>query len=95
MNLREKLLKSTDDAKKAIKVPFQVRKDRKKLESWVIDREEEVANLELKIEEKKAKDDLDIDGILDAMDDLELANRRLSQGQKLLAELFDEDVSTE
>ncbi len=94
MTLREKFLKSTDDAKKALKVPFQVRKDKKKLESWIIDREEEVATLELKIQDNKSNDNLEINKILDSIDELVLAKRRLEQGQKLLKELFVDNVTT-
>ena len=92
MNLREKLLKSTDDVKKALKVPFQVRKDKKSLESWIIDREEEVAELELKIEDLKANSNFNVNKILETMDDLKLAERRLKQGQNLIKTMFEENV---
>jgi hypothetical protein len=88
MTLREKMLKATDDFKKSIKAGFQVRKDQKSLESWVIDREAEVAELELKISDFKAATTLDVDQILDKTDELELAKRRLKQGEALLKELF-------
>ena len=93
MNLREKLLKTTDDVKKSLKVPFQVRKDKKQLESWLIDKEEEEANLQLKIQEAKASDNLNIDNILDMIDDLELVTRRIKQGNALMKELFETEVS--
>jgi len=93
--LRSKLLKISDDAKKTLKVPFQVRKDRKALESWIIDVEEKIADLELKIEEAKGASNFNVDKILDAIDDLELANRRLVQGNALLKELFTEEDTKE
>lgn len=93
MNLREKLLKSSQDALDAIKVPFQVRKDKKSLESWIITKEEEIATLELKLQEKKSSKSFDADGILDMQDDLALVKRRLKQGQQLLKEMFEENVS--
>ena len=92
MNLREKLLKSTDDVKKAIKVPFQVRKDKKTLESWIIDVESKIADLELDVEDAKSKDTLNVDYILDCMDNLELERRRLKQGNELMNELFNKQV---
>jgi len=95
MNLREKLLKSSNDVKKAIKVPFQVRKDKKALESWLIDKESDIADLELKIQEQKSSDEFNPDKILDMQDDLEIAKRRFEQGQKLLDELFETDVKDE
>ena len=88
--LRERLLKATDDVKEAIKVPFQVRKDKKSLEAWIIDLEEEIATLELKIEEKKAESRFDPDAILDAEDSLEWKKRRLKQGEALMKEMFEE-----
>ena len=92
MNLREKLLKSSSDVKKAIKVPFQVRKDKKALESWIIDKESEIADHELAIEEIKSSDNFDPDKILDLSDELELKKRRLEQGQQLLKEMFEQEI---
>ncbi len=92
MNLREKLLKTTDDVKKAMKVPFQVRKDKKSLESWIINKEEEVATLEMKINDAKGADVFAPDRILDYKDDLALVERRLKEGKKLLKEMFETSV---
>ncbi len=39
MSLREKSLRTSDDVKKDMKIPFQVRKDQKVLESWIINKE--------------------------------------------------------
>ena len=94
MNLREHLLKSSSDVKKAIKVPFQVRKDKKQLESWLIDKESDIADLELKIQDIKSSDNFNPDKILDIEDDLVIARRRLQQGQDLLKEMFESDVTS-
>lgn len=89
-NKRTALLKMTDDVKKALQVPFKVRKDRKNMESWIIDVESNIANLEVDIEELKGNEDLQVDRILDKVDDLALAKRKLTQGEALLQELFEE-----
>ena len=94
MNLREKLLKSSQDTLDAIKVPFQVRKDKKSLESWIISKEEEIADLELKIQNKKASKSFNPDEILDAQDELALVKRRLEQGQNLIKEMFENETTS-
>lgn len=92
-NLRTKLLKTTDDLKKALQVPFKVRKERKQLESWNIDKEQKIAELEDEIQELKAGDDLNIDSLLSKRDDLQLTERKLVQGEELLEELFNKTAS--
>jgi hypothetical protein len=94
-NLRTKLLKATDDAKKVIATPFTVKKEKKQLESWILDREQKDAELQEEINELKSADKMDVDAILDKIDELELNNRRLKQGEGLLNELFIEDVKEE
>ena len=86
---RSKLLKLGDDAKKILKLPFKLRKEQKALESWILDYEEKVATLEADINDLKAEEKLDTDKILDKVDDLDLAKRRLKQGEALMKELFD------
>lgn len=83
------LIKMGKEAIDTIQAPFKVRKDKKSLESWIIDREQQIAELESKIQEiKSSKDNFSIERILDAMDDMQLEQRRLAQGQELLEELF-------
>ena len=89
-NLRERLLKMSDGAKKAIQVPFKVRKDKAALQSWIIDLEEKVAVLQEEINVAKGADSFNPDKILDKVDELELAERRLRQGNELMHELFTE-----
>jgi len=86
---RAELLKMGEDAIKAVKLPFKIRKEKKNLESWVLDYEEKVATLESEINDCKADENLNVDRILDKVDDLELAQRRLRQGEELMKELFD------
>ena len=86
---RAELLKMGEDAIKAVKLPFKIRKEKKSLESWVLDYEEKVATLESEINDCKADENLNVDRILDKVDDLELAQRRLRQGEELMKELFD------
>ena len=86
---RSDLLKLGDDALKAIKLPFQLRKEKKSIESWILDYEEKVATLDAEIVEIKAEEKLNVDSILDKIDDKDLAERRLKQGEDLMRELFD------
>lgn len=83
------LIKAGKELKESIQAPFKVRKDKKSLESWIIDRESKIAELEDKIQELKGASNLDVDKILEAIDDLALENRRLKQGEELLVELFE------
>lgn len=86
---RRELLKLAEDGIKEVKLPFKLRKEKKNLESWVLDHEERIATLEAEIEDLKCKEDLSVDRILDKEDAKELAERRLKQGQELMKELFD------
>ena len=91
-SLRKQLLEASKDVRKKLKVPFQVRKDKKALESWLIDVESNVEDLKFKIQEAKGAEDFDPDKILEHIDNLELEERRLKQGQSLLDELFGDDA---
>jgi len=86
---RSDLLKMGEDALKTFKLPFQIRKEKKNLESWIINYEEIVATLDDEINEMKGEEKLNVDSILDKIDDKELAERRLKQGEDLMKELFD------
>ena len=85
---RAELLKLSEEGLKLLKRPFQLRKEKKSLEGWVIDCEEQVAVLESEINDLKAEENLDVDKILNKEDDLALAKRRLTQGEALMKELF-------
>ena len=89
MTKRIDFIKMAKDVKDTLQAPFKERKDKKNLEAWLIDREQKIAELENKIQETKGADNFDVEKILEAIDDLQLEKRRLTQGQELLAELFD------
>jgi len=86
---RSELLKLSEEGLKLLKRPFQLRKEKKNLEGWVIEYEEKVAVLESEINDLKAEEKLNVDSILDKVDDLDLAKYRLKQGEALMKELFD------
>jgi len=90
MSTRKELLKMGEDAIKEVKLPFKIRKEKKQLEALILDYEERVATLESEINDLKAEETLNVDRILDKVDDLELAQRRLKQGEELMKELFDD-----
>ena len=86
---RSELLKMGEDALKAVKLPFKIKKEKKNLESWILDYEEKVATLEQEISDLKSDENMNVDKILDKVDECQLAERRLKQGQDLMKELFD------
>jgi len=86
--LREKLLKTADDVKKNMAVPFKVKKEKKELEVWIIGKEQKLAELESDLNDMKADDTLDVEAILYKQDDLALTKRQLEQGEALMKELF-------
>jgi hypothetical protein len=89
MKKRIDLIKMGKEALDSLQAPFKVRKDKKELESWIIDREQKIAELENKIQELKgSKEEFNVNKILNAIDDLALEERRLKQGNELLEELF-------
>lgn len=90
MSTRKELLKMGEDAIKAVKLPFKIRKEKKQLEALILDYEERVATLESEINDLKAEETLNVERILDKVDDLELEQRRLKQGEELMKELFDD-----
>ena len=89
-NKRTAFLKMTDDVKKSLGTPFKVKKEKNLLLAWIADEEYKVAELQNKVEELKKEDTLDVEKIIDKTDELELEQRKLSQGQSLLKELFED-----
>ena len=84
------LIKLAKDAVDELKAPFKVRKEKKQLESWIIDREQKIAELEESINNIKSdtSTEFKVDNLLDKIDELALEQRRLKQGQEVLTELF-------
>ena len=89
MSTRKELLRLAEAGIKEIKLPFKLKKEKKQLESWILDYEEKAATLDSEITDIKCEENLNVDKILDKTDELELAKRRLKQGQNLMKELFD------
>ena len=70
--------------------PVRANATRKKLELKVAELEEKRANLAAKVEESCSKYPLDIDAVVDAMDEVALVERKVSQCQQLIEDLFPE-----
>lgn len=82
------LLKLGKDALDALKIPFEVRKAQKDLEKEIIVLEQEISELDLKIQEAKGARPLNLKSILDAIDQRDLKNRELKLAEDLQKELF-------
>lgn len=91
-SLRRTLLEKSKEAIEKSKIPFRINKDKNALKGWIIDKEEEEADLQLKLEDAKSAKTLNIDGILDTIDELEIVQRRLKQAKELEETLFGEIV---
>jgi hypothetical protein len=84
----EQLYKLSKEALDLIKLPFEIAKVKKDLEREIITIEQEIAELHQKEEEATAARPFKLQTILDAQDDIELAERKLKQANKLLEKLF-------
>lgn len=82
------LLKLTDDALDLIKHPIQVKKAKNSLQKELIEMEEQIGDLTLRINEAEAKYPFDIKAILAAEDEKALKERELEQAQAVMARLF-------
>ena len=82
------LLQMGKEAVDAIKIPFEVRKAEKTLESEIINIEQAIAEQELKIQEAKSIKPLDLRKILDAINTKDLKQRELKLAVELQKELF-------
>lgn len=70
-------------------IPFKVRKAQKELELKIITSETEVASLETKLQEYLSnKEFLDYYKILDTIDEIELAKRKVNKLENLKYDLF-------
>jgi len=94
-SVREHLLTQSKKALKRALLPVKVRKDRNKLEGWILDREDEIDGLEIKISELKSDENLNPSAILEAIDALEEKKVRVEQGKDLLTELFVDQITVE
>ena len=92
MNLYATFLKKSKEAIALLELPFKVRQEQKKVELKIIELEQEVASLELSVQEKKSVYPLNLDGIIQAQNELELTKRKLTQVKALEHELFHDEV---
>lgn len=89
MSLYRDLLKKTKEAIADAQVPFKVKKEQKQLELKIIELESEIAKNELTIEEQKSANPINWDKLINAMNERDLNNRKLTQLEALSTELFD------
>ena len=82
------LLKALKGEVEEIKIEFQVKKARKSIESAILDLEEKIADFDVKIEQSKYKYPIDFNSMLNMQDEKALVERRLSQANALLTEMF-------
>jgi hypothetical protein len=91
MSLYKDLLKLGKDAIADLERPFKVKKEHKTLEMKVLELEQVIAKDELTIQEQKSACPVEWDKLIEAIDKLELNNRKLKQLQALEVELFGEE----
>ena len=73
-----------------VKAPLRAREMRKKGELEICKLESLIADREHKIHEYASQYPIDFDKLLDAIDELELTQRRKEQFEKIIAEMFEE-----
>jgi hypothetical protein len=95
MKLREKLLSASSEVLKQITLPLKLKQDKHLLNGWILDREQEASELEVKIQELKASEKLNPVDILKAMDALDITKDNIQRGRELFKELFETDVIKE
>ena len=92
MKLREKLLSASESMLKAITMPLKIKQDKHALNGWILDKEQECSELEVKIQELKAAEKLDPAKILKAMDALDITSDDVDRGRKLYMDLFETEI---
>jgi len=93
MTLREYLLKQGKSVVESATLPIKLRKDKHGVRGWIIKKEDEVSNLNIKIANLKGADKLDIDEILDGVYALEILEGKINDGKELYFELFGEEYT--
>lgn len=89
MKYKDVLVLCKDKVKEAM-APLRAREMRKKAELEVCKLESVIAEKEQKIQECASQYPIQFELLLDAIDDLELTNRRKDQFEKIIVEMFDE-----
>lgn len=92
MKLYRTFLGKAKEAIAELEIPFKVKQEEKKLELAIIEKEQEIAKLELSVQESKSSYPLDLSKYIKAQDELEIAQRRLNQLLTLQKELFSDEV---
>lgn len=91
MSLYKDLISKGKEAIAALELPFKVKKERKNLEMKILELEQTIAKDELTIQEQKSASPVNWDTLIEAIDKLELNNRKLKQLEALEKELFEEN----
>lgn len=78
------------DKVKEVMAPLRAREMKKKAELEVCNLESEIAEKEQKIQEYASEYPVNFGKIIDAIDELELTQRRKDQFEKIIAEMFAE-----
>lgn len=82
------LIKMGENALDDLRAPFEEKKAKKDLEKEKIILEQQISELEFKIQKEKSKKPFSSRSIVDAIDEKQLAERELSIIDNLLKELF-------
>ena len=70
--------------------PIRASKAKKRAELEKVKIDEKIINLETKVHELAAKEEIDFDKLIDSLDEIALLERRKVQFDKVIAELFPE-----
>ena len=89
MSLYKDLLSKGKEAVAALELPFKVKKEKKNLEMKILELEQSIANNELTVQEQKSASPINWNKLIQAIDELALSNRELSQLQELEKEMFE------
>lgn len=84
----EELLKRSKEAVEAAVLPIRAHQMRKRGEIKILELDESIMAQQTKIDELAGKHPLDFEAVLDAIDKLELMERRRRKFLELLADLF-------
>ncbi len=86
--LYKNLISKGKEIIEAIELPFKVKKEEKNLEMKILELEQQIAKDELTVQQQKSTNPVDWNKLIDAIDNLELSNRKLKQLNALYEELF-------
>lgn len=90
MSLYKDLISKGKEAIAALELPFKVKKERKNLEMKILELEQQIAKDDLTIQEQKSASPINWDTLINAIDNKELNDRKLSQLKDLEKELFED-----